>query len=160
SHPADAEMLSLRKEMAGSAGGELLAAFADCTKLESWRTGARNVIEDSAEYYIMTNYKNGNYVRGDVIRRSCSEYRSDAEETWGKQAPDLKAVLEDVIPNLRLNEGLFLGVLAEDSDACYAAAVTKPPDLGTKVTPVLVTANTGIKGKSITYGLHSPYVNA
>jgi hypothetical protein len=44
SHPSDAEMLALRKEMAGSAGAELLAAFADCSQIESWRTDAQNLL--------------------------------------------------------------------------------------------------------------------
>jgi hypothetical protein len=161
SHPSDAEMLDLRNEMAGSVGGALLAGFADCTQLESWRTGTRKLLEDSAEYYVLVAFKDGNYLRGDVIRVTCSAYRSEAEKIWGREAPDLKARLEDGIPKLRLNEVLFLGVLAEDSDACYSAALTKSdPDLGTEVTTVLLTANTTIKGKSVTYGLHSLYVNA
>jgi hypothetical protein len=161
SHPSDAEMLDLQNERVGTARGELLAAFADCTQLESARTGARKLLEDSAVYAVLVDFKDENYLRGDVISGTCRAYRSKAEKIWGKQTPDLKAGLEDVIPKLRLNEGLVLGVLEEDSDACYSAVLTKSnPDLGTEVTTVLLGANTTIKGKSITYGLQSLYVNA
>jgi hypothetical protein len=161
SHPSDAEMIKLQNERVGSKGGELLAAFADCTQLESARTGARKLLEDSAVYVVLVNYKDGNYLRGDIISGICRTYRSESEKIWGKQASALKARLEDVIPKLRLDEPLFLGVLEEDSDACYSAVLTKSnTDHDTEATTVLLGANTTIKGKSITYGLQSLYVNA
>jgi hypothetical protein len=161
SHPSDAEMLDLQNERVGSVGGELLAAFADCTQLESVRTGARKLLEDSALYVVLVNYKDGNYERGDIIRGICRAYRSESEKIWGKQPPDLKARLDDVIPKLKVNEPLFLGVLEEDSDACYSATLTKSnPGDDTEATTILLAASTTIKGKSITYGLQSLYVNA
>jgi hypothetical protein len=100
-------------------------------------------------------------MRPEAIRGPCRVFRSEAEKIWGRQAPDLKARLEHAIPKLRLNEALFLGVLAEDSDACYSATLTKiNTDLGTEVTSVLLSASTSIRGKSIIYALQSLYENA
>ncbi len=40
-------------------------------------------------------------------------------------APDIKAVVESTLKKMKMNSTVFMGVFAEDSNACYAATLTQ-----------------------------------
>jgi hypothetical protein len=62
---------------------------------------------------------------------------------------------------IKLNESGFIGVLAEDPTACYAALLQKLlTQFGTEKTQVVLFATTVVKRKMIFYYLFSPYVSA
>ena len=62
----------------------------------------------------------------------------------------MKANVENIIKEVKLNETTFAGVLAEEPNACYAALISKiRTALGTDKTQVTLIALTIIKGKNV-----------
>jgi hypothetical protein len=87
--------------------------------------------------------------------------RTQGEKTVAGASPDVKARIEAAIKGAKVNEMSFLGVLAEDSNACYSALPQKiETEVGTAKTQVTLSAVTAVKGKAVFYYLYTVYQSA
>ena len=67
-----------------------------------------------------------------------------------QQAPDLKARIEETLKKVKMNEVSFIGVLAEDANACYAGQLQKlQTETGTEKTQIVLIAVAVVKNKNI-----------
>jgi hypothetical protein len=135
-------------------GLKLLAISADCQELAGWRAGRRLL-----DHYAQYQGPLANLSVGSSIQKACADLRAvggrfDSDQT-------AKSAVESVVPTVKLNEQKFIGVIAEDADACYAALVTKwRTELGTDKTQLTLTAVTILKGMPVNVHQYSVYDSA
>jgi hypothetical protein len=158
--PSDARMIQAISGMLASAQVEALVMSADCTQLESWRGGVKPLLDDFAQYQTAIPTKNSDFPRAESIKGFCTAMRAQGGNMAG-MTDDLNKRLNAVLENAKFNEMNFLGVLAEDADACYFGLVQKVrSEIGTEKTQVGMTATTVIKGKLVNYVVYTTYQNA
>ena len=88
--------------------------------------------------------------RSETVAQTCKTLRDEGNKILANQMPDIKARVESTLSKIKMNEARFLGVLAEDSNACYAGLVQKiHTEAGTDKTQITVFAITIIKEKSV-----------
>jgi hypothetical protein len=155
--PSDARMIKAIGGMLASAQVEPLVLSADCKQLDAWRLGLRPVLDDFAQYQTPIAGKNSDFPRAESIKGFCITIRAKGQDISG-MTDDLNARMENVLKNAKFNEMSFLGVLEEDSDACYFGLLQKVrTEVGTEKTQVSVTALTIVKGKAINFVLYTVY---
>jgi hypothetical protein len=158
--PSDARMITA---IAGLLAGqnELLAMSAECRQLEAWRAGTRPVLDDFAQYQTLLRSKDSNFPRAESVKQLCAAMRAEGEKTLAGVIPDIKTRAEAVLQDVKFNETRFLGVLAEDANACYFALLQKmKTEAGTEKTQLTLAATTIIKGKIVYYYTYTVYVSA
>jgi hypothetical protein len=158
--PSDARMLHAIAGMLAGVQIEPLVMSADCSQLEAWRVGLRPLLDDFAQYQTPIPTKNSSFPRAESIKGFCTTIRAQGNSLAG-MTDDLNSRLEKVIQNARFNEMSFLGVLAEDADACYFGLLQKVrTEVGTEKSQMAVTAVTVLKGKVVNYVVYTAYQNA
>lgn len=60
-----------------------------------------------------------------AIQQTCAIFRAQGDKIAADLAPDIKAVVESTLKKMKMNSTVFMGVFAEDSNACYAATLTQ-----------------------------------
>jgi hypothetical protein len=159
---ADARLLKSIGDLARGGGNELFAMDADCEQLSDWRTGKRRLLDDFAQYQTSASMidKLQPAAAEDAIKPVCATLRAQGEKLLSGALPDIRSKIEATALKIKLNESGFIGVLAEDSTACYAALLQKLlTQFGTEKTQVALFATTVVKRKMIFYYLFSPYVS-
>jgi hypothetical protein len=163
SQPGDARMLSTLKDMLTAAGNQLLSISADCQQLSEWRTGKRSLLDDTAQYQTLISLINADAPKSpdEAVKQTCASMREEGEKMLTEMLPDVRSRAERMITGLKVNEMRFLGIVAEEPNACYAAMLQKfRTQVGTDKTQITVFVTTYVKGKIVYYYLFSPYVNA
>jgi hypothetical protein len=159
--PSDARVLKIIGDLVTGVGNELLTVSAECSKLEAWRVGKQPALDDYAQYQTPASSKEANLSRAPVVKEFCASMRAEGEKTIAGMTPDLSARMEAAIKGAKFNEMTFLGVLAEDADACYFGLIQKVrTETGIEKIQVTVAATTVVKGKAIFYNLYTVYQDA
>jgi hypothetical protein len=154
----DARMLQTVREAIGS--NTLLAMYADCKQLADWRTGKRGLLEDFAQYQTLTAAMDAppESAPAQTLKQLCAHLREEGEKLMVGMAPDVKQRLEQLLKDVQVNQIRFLGVVADDADACYSAtAQLAKAQTGKDITIVGLSATTFVKGKLVYSYLYAPY---
>jgi hypothetical protein len=161
-NPADKGMITKIGEVVGKGGNRLLNMSADCGQLADWRAQKR-LLDDFAEYQTPVGSMNTTLAGApaELIKQNCAVLRTQGDKIAADISPDVKSHVEQVFDKARLNEVAFVGVLAEDTTACYAGAITKiKTDDGTIKTQLFVFAITVVKGKYVFVYRFAVYLNS
>ncbi len=148
----DKSLVKNLTDLSATQGVKLLKMSADCQQLAAWRTGTGKLLDDFLQYQTPAALID-TQVSGppeETTKRSCAELRAQGEKALADRLPGMKANVENIIKEVKLNETTFAGVLAEEPNACYAALISKiRTALGTDKTQVTLIALTIIKGKNV-----------
>jgi hypothetical protein len=162
-NPVDVRALTAIRKLVSDAGNQLLVLAADCRQLDDWRIGKRGLLDDIMQYQTPVNLLNKPLpVRpSEFIKQVCALTRSQGEKLLSAVAPDLHSHIEQTLQQVKVNETSLLGVLAEDSTACYAALLQRlRTEVGTDKVQTAVYATTIVRGKVIYCYLFAPYTGA
>lgn len=160
---SDTRLIRLLSESMERVGNSFIVAYSECGELERWRSARQRTLDN---YGIVTFDKalrefdypgsNASFV---------SELRKTMEAADPNYIDDLMArsaeVVEEGLPLVKLGKARNLGLLGEDKDSLYAAAIMPvTTEFGdTKV--VVVSNGTTLLGKKILYTyLYTPYEGA
>jgi hypothetical protein len=158
SNPADARVLSTFEGLFAQAGGKLLGVSADCGQLAGFRMGQGRLLDDYAMYTatLATIDKEAPVT---AINENCATLRAEGSKIVSSTAPDVKARVEAALKNVKINQTAFLGVLAEEPRACYAAQIQQArTQAGTGKTILSVYTTTIVKKRLVhvyRYGVYT-----
>jgi hypothetical protein len=159
--PSDARVLKVIGDLAAGAQNDLLIVAADCGQLDTWRAGKLLSLDDYVQYQTPTPARNSIFPRAESIKEFCATTRAQGETKISGVAPDINARLEAAVKGAKFNETSFLGVLAEDADACYFGLLLRiRTETGAEKTQVTVSATTFVRGKIVFYNLYTAYHDA
>jgi hypothetical protein len=161
--PGDARMLSAIGGMLEKGGNRLLALSADCRQLDDWRNGKRPLLANYAQYQTQKASENASLpaAPAEVIKAACQQLRAQGDNIAARQLPDMQRSFDEALAGIKYNESKFLGVMAQDAKACYAALLSRiRAETGADVAQVGMFAITIIKGKAIFSYLFAPYAGA
>jgi hypothetical protein len=160
SRPLDARTLKVIGDLVAGMQSELLTISTDCSRIEAWRSGQQRILGDNAQYQTPLATKESEFPRAESVREACASYRTEGDSELAKIAPDLTTRLDTAIQGVKFNQPQFLGVLAEDADACYFAMLMKAGTPDGEVVQAIISATTTVKGKIILYNLYALYHDA
>ncbi|HXW26441.1 MAG TPA: hypothetical protein VEK73_16980 [Xanthobacteraceae bacterium] len=136
-------------------GIRLLAMSADCDQLAEARKGRRRQVDDVAQYQVQTLDEKTPPVFS--IARMCSILRLQSKSPVGT---DINARLAGTLEKIKVNEIGFIGVIAEDENACYSATVHKAwTEAGTEKVLAGLHAATIISNRAIGVRRYAVYQN-
>jgi hypothetical protein len=145
--PSDKKMLAVTSDLVSNSGNKLLSMSADCRQLTDWRAQKR-LLDDYTQYQAPVALMEKPSVES--VKKTCAGLRAQGDKLVANKAPDIKSRIESVLQKIKTNEMRFIGVLAEDSTACYGGLIQKfQTDAGKDKTQLTVFAATIIKKKSI-----------
>jgi hypothetical protein len=158
-NPSDKRMVTTLTGLLEKSGNKLLSMSADCGQLADWRTGKRKLLDDYAQY--QTAIASMNQPPSETVEETCTTLRAEGNKILANQMPDIKARVESTLKEIKMNATTFIGVLAEDSGACYAGLIQKiHTEAGTDKTQITAFAITIIKDRSIFVYRFAVYQNA
>lgn len=161
SQPGDARTLQLVRAAIGS--NQLLAMYADCKQLADWRMGKRGQLEDFAQYQISSEAADQPPPPDPAqnLKQICASLREEGEKLMAGLAADVKQRLEQALKTIQVNQMRFLGVVADEANACYGAIAQRlRAENGRDITLVGLSATTYVRGKLVYYYLYSHYRSA
>lgn len=133
---------------------KLLAYYADC------KSNMSLPLDNFAHYSAMTDAINET-LPADSIGKICGSLRQNGQDGVKTVLQNRAADIGKFFEGLKINEARFMGVVAEESSACYIAIVVKLlTGAGAEKVLVSISASINIKGKLIGYSLYSPYINS
>jgi hypothetical protein len=160
SNPSDGRLITAIGNLVRGGGNELLAISANCGQLSDWRAGKRPLLDDIAQYQSPISMMQQTLPGSPepVIKQNCDSLRKEGERLLSGSLPDIKSRVEKTLERVKISDSSFMGVLAEDATACYAAVLQKmKTEIGTDKTQVALFAITVVKGKMIFSYLFSPF---
>jgi hypothetical protein len=158
-NPSDKRMITTLSGLLQKSGNKLLAMSADCRQLVDWHTGARQLLDDYAQY--QTPIASMDKPPSETVAQTCTTLREEGNKILANQMPDIKARVESTLTQIKMNETSFLGVLAEDAEACYAGLIQKiHTEAGTDKTQITAFAISIVKDKSVFVYRFAVYRNA
>jgi hypothetical protein len=152
SEPSDKRVMTILGDLVAKGGNKLLVMSADCQELTDWHTHKRALLDDLAQYQTTLRTMNEPRSAGPTasIAQTCNTWRAERDKIALNLTPDVKLIIEKTLERIRLNEAGFIGVLDEDSNACYAGLIQKfQTEAGTNKTQLVVYAKTIVKNKTI-----------
>jgi hypothetical protein len=156
--PSDNRMITTLTGLLEKSGNKLLGMSADCQQLRDWRSGKRQLLDDYAQY--QTPIGSMDKPPSETVAQTCKTLRDEGNKILANQLPDIKERVESTLGKIKMNETVFLGVLAEDSNACYAGLVQNiHTEANTDKTQITVFAVTIVKNKSVFSYRFSVYRN-
>jgi hypothetical protein len=160
--PADARLIHVIGDLVAGAHNELLALSADCGQLDAWRAGKLSTLDDYAQYQTLVADIDVTSPRAESVKEICAAVRTEGEKSIAEAAPDLNARVNAAVKGVKVNEMGFLGVLAEDADACYFGIKMKARTEGggAEELQLMISAATVVKGKIVFYNLYTLYHDA
>src|SRR5712691_366135 len=123
SDPSDKRMISTLSDLLGKSGNKLLGMSADCRQLADWHARKRKLLDDFGQY--QTPIATMDKPPSESVAQTCATLRAEGNKILANQMPDIKARAESTLKQIKMNETSFIGVLAEDPTACYAALLQK-----------------------------------
>jgi hypothetical protein len=130
---------------------------ADCKQLADWRSRARNLLDDYAQYQVsvagmLTNSP------PDSLKPSCDALRRQGNDLNASAIPRAKKAFEDVTKAMEFKDSQFIGVLDEDSSTCYFGLMTKiKSEAGAEKLQLVIGAIVLLKAKFVFYYSFSIY---
>jgi hypothetical protein len=156
--PSDARALKIIGNLVAGVKNELLTMAADCGQLKAWRTGELPSLDDYVQYQTLAAAKDSNLSRGPALKDFCTSMRAQGDKMIAGLSPDINTRLEAAIKGAKFNEPLFLGVLAEDANACTFGLMQRiQTEAGNEKVQVTIAATTVVKGKIIYYNYYTAY---
>ncbi|MGB6541148.1 MAG: hypothetical protein WBF03_09775 [Xanthobacteraceae bacterium] len=151
SNPADNHMITTIGGLVAKSGNKMLNMSADCQQLADWRAHKRNFLDDYGQYQTPAGQIDQLVAAPEtMIKETCETLRKQGSQIVAQQAPDLKARIEETLKKVKMNEVSFIGVLAEDANACYAGQLQKlQTETGTEKTQIVLIAAAVVKNKNI-----------
>jgi hypothetical protein len=148
SNESDKRMITVLGGLLEKSGNKLLAMSADCRQLTDWHSGKRQLLDDYAQY--QTQIAGMDKPPSETVAQTCNTLRQEGNKILENQLPDIKNRVESTLSKIKIGDTSFLGVLAEDNDACYAGLVQKiRTEANTEKTQITVFAVSIIKNKSV-----------
>jgi hypothetical protein len=158
-NPSDKRMITTLSPLLEKSGNKLLVMSADCRQLADWHTGARQLLDDYAQY--QTPIASMDKPPSETIAQTCTTLREEGNKILADEMPDIKSRVESTLSKIKMNETSFLGVLGEDATACYAGLIQKiHTEAGTDKTQITVFAISLVKNKSVFIYRFAVYRNA
>ena len=159
SNASDKRMITTLTDLLQKSGNKLLAMSADCRQLSDWHTGKRQLLDDYAQY--QTAIASMDKPPSETVAQTCTTLRNQGNKILANQLPDIKARVESTLSKIKMGEASFLGVLAEDADACYAGIIQKiHTEANTDKTQITVFAISIVNNKSVFSYRFAVYHNA
>ncbi len=157
SQPADSRALQAVRT-AIPPGNRLLAMTANCRQLTDWRAGKLPLLLDSAQFQTQHQGEDHSKDPQGAVRELCKVLRAQGGDLMSRLPGEANQRLAQAAASVKLNETRFLGVLAEDAQACYAGALLKiRPEQGSEISRLTVFASTVVKGRLVFYYFSTPY---
>jgi hypothetical protein len=145
---SDKRMITTLTDLLAKSGNKLLVMSADCRQLAEWHAGKRQLLDDYAQY--QTPIAGIDKPPTETIQQTCATLRAEGDKILSNQIPDIKKRVEATLNKIKMNEANFLGVLAEDANACYAGILQKiHTEANTDKTQITVFAIAIVKTKSV-----------
>jgi hypothetical protein len=145
---SDRGLLTTVSGVLTKSGNKLLSYSADCRQLAEWRTSKRKLLDDFAQY--QAQIAAIDKPPSETIQQTCATLRAEGDKILSNQMPDIKKRVEATLNKIKVNETSFLGVLAEDTNACYAGILQKiHTEANTDKTQITVFAIALVKAKSV-----------
>jgi hypothetical protein len=160
--PADVRLINVIGDLVAANKNELLAVAADCGQLEAWRAGKLATLDDYVQYQIPVDAMDSTATRGEAVKEVCASARTEGNKNFATAATDINARVDAAVKGAKFGETGFLGVLAEDADACYFGMLVKAHTEGGggEESQLMISAATVVKGKVIFYNLSTIYHDA
>jgi hypothetical protein len=160
--PADVRIVNIIGDLVAATKNELLAVSADCRQLEAWRAGKVATLDDYVQYQTPVDAMDSTAPRGEAVKEICASARADGGKSVAGAATDLNARMDAAVKGAKFGETDFLGVLAEDADACYFGLLLKARTEGggDEENQLMISAATVVKGKIVFYNLSTIYHDA
>jgi hypothetical protein len=139
---------------------KLLSVYVACDQLKDFRSGKQASLSEYAQYVTPLNDVD-RVVPISANRTVCAELRKkDVQVRLEDMVKDAAPRIREIWNGVKIGESRNLGVLHEDSNACYSAIFQKiRTELGDTKSTVSVSATTVISGKLLTYTIWAPYVD-
>lgn len=155
SKPTDAAYVdAIESGLAGT--NKLLTAFAECDQLSDWRSSKKMFLEYG--YYQSPVGMLDTVATPDMVTEVCRELRSQGEKMLDDLKEDLTQRTERALKGLQVNELSSLGVVGEDSHACYSAALRNlQAESAQQKLQDLVFAITVLRGKLLFLYVYAPH---
>jgi hypothetical protein len=148
SNASDKRMITTLTDLLAKSGNKLLSMSADCHQLSNWHTGKQLLLDDYAQY--QTPIGSMDKPPSETVAQTCNTLRDEGNKILANQLPDIKKRVESTLSKIKMNETSFLGVLAEDNDACYAGLIQKiHTEANTDKTQITVFAISIVRNKSV-----------
>jgi hypothetical protein len=162
SQPADNRALTTFGGLLEKSGNRLLGFFADCQQLADWRAGKRPLLDDYAQFQTPISGMDRVVASPKAfIHETCATLRAQGKELNSNIAPDVKSKIERALANVKMDSLEFVGVLAEDDTACYAAQIMNAHvSNGADKTQIVLLALAVVKSKFIVLNRYRVYVGA
>lgn len=159
SRAADQQVLSVVQTALG-AGNRLIGMSADCSQLEDIRQGKPKPLANYAQYQTLTALMDGALptAPASFIKQICTMMRAEGEKIMGQLEPGMKSRMEFAAKNAKVNSVNLVGVLDEEDEVCYfAALISAVMPNGAKNDQLSLGAVTVVNGKLVYYYLFRPY---
>ena len=156
----DARFLAGIKGMIANTGNTLLSAYADCQQFADWRVSKLAYLPHTYQYQSFDAYveKGAPDTPAQVIKTTCEELRAEGKKYAENNFPDMRDRARSVMTKVEVTGSAFIGVLAEDPDACYAANLQQFKIAnGTLVKQIALWATVVVKNRVIFYYDYAPY---
>ncbi len=160
--PADVRLINVIGDLVAATQNELLAVSADCGQLEAWRAGKLTTLDDYVQYQTPVAAMDSTTTRSEAVKEVCASARAEGGKSLASATTDLNARVDSAVKGAKFGETGFLGVLAEDADACYFGMLLKARTEGggSEENQLMISAATVVKGKIIFYNLSTIYHDA
>ena len=156
----DARFITGIKGMIANTGNTLLSAYADCKQFADWRVSKLPYLPHTYQYQSFDAYaeKGVPDTPGQTIKTTCEELRAEGKKYAENNFPDMRDRAKEVMKKVEVTGSAFIGVLAEDPDACYAANLQQFKIAnGTLVKQIALWATVVVKNRVIFYYDYAPY---
>ena len=153
SNASDRRMLTTLRDILSKTGNKLLGMSADCRQLADWRGAKRQLLDDYGQFQTTLGQMEASSGPPEPIKQTCATLRAEGDKILSNQFPEIKSRVESALEKVKMNEAVFIGVLAEDPTACYAGLIQKiHTEANTDKVQVTLFAVTTIKGKFLALG--------
>jgi len=154
SDPFDSRIITNVSGSIEKAGTKLIGMSVDCGQLAEARAGRRLHFDDVIQY--QTRIATMDKPPTESVAQTCTTLRTQGSAI----VRDINARLASILEKIKINETSFIGVLAEDANACYAALIQKVgTEAGKEKTQVVLYAVTIIRSRSMAIDRYAVYQN-
>jgi len=152
-NPIDRETLTTVQELLKGTN-VLLAIYASCDRLASFRARKIENPGDTAQYQISVKNKPKQFAAETIIPALCAEFRKNGAAVYKSAQGEINKrfdSVESAASKLKVNDQRFYGVLHEDKTGCYNGILQKLEINGKVETTFIVQALVVVKGKLLAF---------
>jgi hypothetical protein len=151
-HPVDQQLIAqVNRVLAGQ--NELVTQAVACQQLQELRKGERVWLNDFSQVQVLGSLKTRDLTGQEAaaVKGICSTLRASGDKLAADANPDIRQRLETVLNGVKVGDINVLGIIAEDPEACYMAAVQSATDASGKIRNLLSINATTIVGGRLIY---------